>query len=208
MFTYIFTLLALRFIYKNYMRFIRSRQLFSLELVHSIPARTVMVTNLPAHLQSERALAEYYENMDLAVESVSLCREVAGLKDLLDRRTEVLMKLESAWVNYVGNPSTVESYDPSDSVMPEQDLSHAESQRGRLVVPHRSRPTMRLGWFKSKVDAIEHLDNQFTEADDAVKRKRRTGKFKPTHVAFVTFEKMSSAVGLFSPFSLALRLPV
>jgi len=33
---------------------------------------------------------------------------------LLDKRTDALLKLEAAWVNYVGNPSTVEAYDPSD----------------------------------------------------------------------------------------------
>jgi hypothetical protein len=63
LFTYLFTLLTLYFLYKNYRRFIRSRQLFSLELVHSIAARTVMVTELPPYLRGERALAEYFEAM-------------------------------------------------------------------------------------------------------------------------------------------------
>lgn len=74
LFSYIFTITALYFIHRNYKRFIRARQLFSLELVHSIPARTVMVTNLPPHLRSEKALAKCFENMDLAVESVNVCR--------------------------------------------------------------------------------------------------------------------------------------
>ena len=98
MFTYLFTILALYFIYKNYRRFIRSRQLFSLELVHSIPARTILVTNLPAHLQGERTLAEYFENMSMAVESVSVCREVGALKTLLDNRTRALLALEQQWL--------------------------------------------------------------------------------------------------------------
>ncbi|KII85606.1 hypothetical protein PLICRDRAFT_44934 [Plicaturopsis crispa FD-325 SS-3] len=191
LFTYLFTLLALRFIHKNYRRFIRSRQLFSLELVHSIPARTVMVTHLPNHLQGERPLAEYFENMGLSVESVSVCREVATLKTLLDRRTKALLKLESAWVKYVGNPSSVESYDPS--TMGDLEPSTLEGQHERLVVPHRKRPTIRPSLFKGKVDALEYLDTQFQEADELVKKWRRSGKFKATHVAFVTFEKMSCA---------------
>ncbi|CAK5262174.1 unnamed protein product [Mycena citricolor] len=189
-FTYLFTLLALFFIYKNYRRFIRSRQLYSLELVHSIPARTVMVSNLPRHLLGERALAEYFENMDLSVESVTLCREVSSLKRLIDKRTEALLALESAWTSYVGNPSAVEEYDPEASGGPLVDVESGPQQR--LVVPHRPRPTIRPRWFGPKVDALEYLETEFKDIDEKV-RKRRLAKFKATPVAFVTFEKMSSA---------------
>ncbi|GLB41104.1 putative cytosolic domain of 10TM putative phosphate transporter [Lyophyllum shimeji] len=195
-FTYLFTILALYFIYQNYRRFIRSRQLFSLELVHSIPARTVLVTNLPNHLQGERPLAEYFENMELAVESVTVCREVSTLKKLLDDRTEALLELEKAWVSYVGNPSSVEEYDPEvmDSTqLVDADLEDGRTRQERLVVPHRRRPTIRPGWFKPKVDALEYLERKFREADELVKKKRRTGRFRATRAAFVTFEKMSSA---------------
>jgi calcium permeable stress-gated cation channel len=203
MFTYLFTFLALYFIYENYKRFIRSRQLFSLELVHSIPARTVLVTNLPSHLRSERTLAEYFENMDMAVESVSVCRELGALKTLLDQRTKALLDLESAWVKYVGNPSTVEEYDPEGngiSLLVDTDIEGQPTQN-RLVVPHRKRPTIRPGWFKPRVDALEYLEARFKEADELVKKRRRS-KFRSTNTAFVTFEKMSSAVCLFYFFSL------
>ncbi|KAF5354076.1 hypothetical protein D9756_007257 [Leucocoprinus leucothites] len=192
-FTYLFTLLALHFIYKNYRRFIRSRQLFSLELVHSIPARTVLVTDLPKHLQGERPLAEYFENMDLAVESVTVCREVGSLKGLIDLRTKRLLELERAWVDYVGNPSTVEEYDPETSAMPLIDTDVEGGAPTKLVVPHKPRPTLRPGWFKPKVDALEYLEKRFKEADELVKKKRRMGRFKATGSAFVTFEKMTSA---------------
>ncbi|KAI9438478.1 DUF221-domain-containing protein [Lactarius indigo] len=182
-FTYLFTLLSLRFIFLNYKRFIKARQLFSLELVHSIAARTVMVSGLPSHLRSERALAEHFENMKLSVESVNICRELGSLERLIDTRTRALLRLEDAWVQYVGNPSTVESYDPSD---------HATASH-RLVIPHHKRPTLRTSCFSRPVDAIQFLEKKFLDADDAVKRYRRVGKFKPTDVAFVTFEKMSSA---------------
>ncbi len=198
MFTYLFTLLALYFIYKNYRRFIRSRQLFSLELVHSIPARTVMVTNLPPHLRGERPLAEYFENMDLAVESVTLCREVGSLQQLLDKRTKALLQLENAWTGYVGNPSIVEEYDPEGTgILIDTDIEGGHSTQTKLVVPHRPRPTIRPGWLKGKVDALEYLEQRFKEADEQVKKKRRTCKFRSTGAAFVTFEKMTSAVRLF-----------
>lgn len=199
-FTYLFTLLALYFIYQNYRRFIRSRQLFSLELVHSIPARTVLVTNLPNHLKGERPLAEYFENMGLAVESVTVCREVSSLKILLDKRTSALLALEKAWVDYVGNPSSVEEYDPegAGAQLVDLDIEDAQPRQGKLVVPHKKRPTMRPGWFKPKVDSLEYLEKEFREADELVKKRRKTGKFRATQSAFVTFEKMSSAVRFYS----------
>ncbi|KAF7368952.1 hypothetical protein MVEN_00221500 [Mycena venus] len=179
-FTYLFTLLALYFIYKNYRRFIRSRQLFSLELVHSIPARTVMVTNLPRKLQGERPLAEYFENMGLAVESVTVCRDVGSLKSLIEKRTKALLKLEDAWVSYVGNPSTVEEYDPEASgVLPLVDVESAAYHPAKVVRAQSRR-------------ALEYLEARFKEIDEKV-RKRRLARFRATQVAFVTFEKMSSA---------------
>lgn len=201
-FTYLFTLLSLRFIYLNYKRFIKTRQLFSLELVHSIAGRTVMVTGLPPHLRSERALAEHFENMKLSVESVSICREISSLEHLIEARTRALLKLEEAWVQYVGNPSTVETYDPSDyAIIGDGDPASTEAQvPNRFVIPHHKRPTLRPGWFSGRVDAIECLEKRFMEADEAVKRHRRTGKFKPLDVGFVTFEKMSSAVRVFLAF--------
>jgi hypothetical protein len=198
-FTYLFTILTLYFLYHNYRRFVNARQLFSLELVHSISGRTIMVTDLPLYLQGERTLAEYYEAMGLAVESVSLCRDPGELKELLDKRTKALGKLESAWVDYIGNPSTVTPSDPTDGVIaPLVDVDGAEAGPSpKLVVPNRPRPTMRTGWFGltgAKVDALDFLDEQFKAADEAVRSKRANGRFKPTQTAFVTFEKMSYAV--------------
>ena len=152
-----------------------------------------MITRLPQHLRGERALAEYFENMGMSVESVSVCREVDSLKELLDARTEALLKLEAAWVDYLGNPSRAEPVDGETQPLVDLETGAQDEQR-RLIVPNKKRPTLRPRWFKAKVDALEYLDARFREADDAVTRKRRTGKFKATQVAFVTFEKMSSAV--------------
>ncbi|KIY73172.1 DUF221-domain-containing protein [Cylindrobasidium torrendii FP15055 ss-10] len=192
-FTYAFTVLTWYLLYKNFRRFIRSRQLFSLELVHSIPARTIMVTNIPRPLQNERALAEYFEGLSLQVESVTVCREVGSLKTLLDKRTQALLALEKAWVQYVGNPSTVEEYDPDLPLIDFDGDSGGPNQTRRFVVPHRKRPTMRPGWLKAKVDALEYLEGRFKELDEAVKKRRQSGRFKATEAAFVTFEKMSAA---------------
>lgn len=155
-----------------------------------------MVSRLPPHLQGERALAVYFENMGLNVESVSVCRQVGSLASLLEKRTNALLELERYWVKYVGNPSTVENYDPSTSAAGNSvfDLDVESQQRTtRLVIPHHGRPTLRPSWLTSKVDALEYLEKKFNDFDESVRKKRRMGKFRSTHVAFVTFETMTSA---------------
>lgn len=207
LFAYAFTLLTLRFLYVNYHSFIRLRQLYSLQLVHSVAARTIMLTDLPEHLRGEHALAVHFEKMDLSVESVNLCRELGPLEGLIHKRTDILLKLEKAWTAYVGNPSSVADYDPSVNIRNDLSTTGAnavadmgdgstdeEAQRARLVVPNRTRPTVRPKWFSKKVDALEYLQTQFSDADEAVRRKRRSAKLKATATAFVTFESMAHAV--------------
>jgi hypothetical protein len=112
-FTYVFTLLCLSFFHRNFHRFVQARQSFSLHLIHSVSARTVLVTNVPAHLRGDKALADYFEGMSWPVESVSVCRDVTKLKELLDERTNALLKLEAAWTTFVGNPAKkTKGYDP------------------------------------------------------------------------------------------------
>ena len=114
LFTYLFTGLVLYFLHRNFHRFIQSRQAFSLNLVHSISARTVLVTNLPQHLRGDKVLADYFESCNWSVESVSVCREVEPLRRVLERRTNALLKLETAWSDWVGNPAKgVTGYDPN-----------------------------------------------------------------------------------------------
>ncbi|SCZ96759.1 BZ3500_MvSof-1268-A1-R1_Chr4-1g06692 [Microbotryum saponariae] len=116
-FTYALTILALVFLHRSWRRYIPLRQLFSLEHAHAIPARTVLVTDLPPHLRSEKALADYFESIHLneaheapsglGVDSVVVTRAVGGMKELLHERTKALMALEKAWVDWLGNPVPV-----------------------------------------------------------------------------------------------------
>ncbi|GAA6030870.1 hypothetical protein JCM8097_008916 [Rhodosporidiobolus ruineniae] len=269
-FTYLFTILCLVFLHRNWRRYIPLRQLFSLELAHSVPARTVMCTALPPHLRSERALAEYFEGINvsgsavstaeyggglrggpsaagaLAVESVTVTRAIGSMRELLERRTAALRKLEDAWARYLGNPvpgegkKAVFGYDrefeverivhgleaTSEPTPDREGQNGAGGRSGRLidvdgdegdgeeerhhdedddlearllapptptiVNPARKRPTLRPRLFARKVDALDYYAEQFRKADEAV-RKRRKGKFRPTGVAFVTFQSLAAA---------------
>lgn len=160
-----------------------------------------MVSHLPPHLQSEPTLAEYFEQMDLRVESVNVSREVGSLRRLLDLRTDALLKLESAWVDYLGNPSQIAPTSTVNHLLVDTDAASIESQPEQLVLPNRKRPTVQPGWFRRKVDALEYYEQKFREADELVKKRRHSGRFKASHVAFVTFEKMSSAVRRLQSYS-------
>lgn len=103
-FTYVFTILCLSFFHRNFHRFVQARQTFSLHLIHSVSARTVLVSNVPSHLRGDKALADYFEAIGWTVESVSVCRDVSRLKQQLDQRTHALLSLEAAWTQWVGNP--------------------------------------------------------------------------------------------------------
>ncbi|GAA6025636.1 hypothetical protein JCM11491_007153, partial [Sporobolomyces phaffii] len=267
-FAYVFTILALVFLHRNWRRYIPLRQLFSLELAHSIPARTVLITDLPPHLRSERALADYFEGLrlgpsdggdgssgggggGLAVESVVVTRAIGSMKEFLERRTRALRTLEAAWTKYLGNPVPTEGkaavfgYDRDAEVERilsdtagstfettggDEELGLANGRaappaEGRLIdleeggprdgdevddvesilsarafaasappkiISNKKRPTLRPHWFAKKVDALDYYAEQFRQADDAV-RKRRRGKFRPTGTAFVTFQSLAAA---------------
>ena len=56
-------------------------------------------------------MANYFEGCGWTVESVSVCREVEALRKVLERRTNALLQLETAWADWVGNPANVKGYD-------------------------------------------------------------------------------------------------
>lgn len=110
--TWAITLILLGFLHRYFHRFVAARQSFALQLIHSVPSRTVIVTDIPPQYRGDRALAEYFEGCGWEVESVSICRHLSALKEALRRRTDALLQLERAWADWVGNPSTAPGYDP------------------------------------------------------------------------------------------------
>lgn len=67
----------------------------------------MLVRQIPQHLRGDRQLADYFEECGWAVESVAICREVEPVRRELERRTNALVRLEEAWVEWVGNPAGV-----------------------------------------------------------------------------------------------------
>jgi hypothetical protein len=107
-FTFVFSFLVISFLHRNFHRFLKARQSFSLQLIHSISARTVLVRQIPQHLRGDKQLADYFEECGWSVESVAICREVEPVRRQLEKRTNALLELEAAWVEWVGNPASVD----------------------------------------------------------------------------------------------------
>jgi hypothetical protein len=220
MFTYVFSLLAIYLLRRTYIRFIHSRQVFALDHAHSVPARTVFVSKLPVHLRDERELADYWESMDMGVESVTVARHVGSLSALLVTRTAKLRRLEAEWTKYIDNPAEpVPGYDPDREVEnilegstsaateqenPAQDRvlgqPQGDDEEARLLsspppmvsVPGRKRPMIRPRLFGRLVDALDYYADEFRKADEAVDLRRRA-RYRPTSNAFVTFERLATA---------------
>lgn len=220
-FTAAFTLITLLFLHRTYSRFVRQRQLFALDVAQSIPARTVLVQNIPPHLQRDPTLGDYFQKLDLKVESVNVVRQVGRLGDLLQERTQKLRTLETAWAKYIGNPTKLHFYDrqseesqivnfaPEATETPsgylvdageqgvqqpheDQDNQAVPFPAEKLVVPGKKRPTVRPKWFSTAVDALEFYQDEYRRANTAVQRARE-GRFRTTTTAFVTFETQAAA---------------
>ncbi len=137
--TYLVSVLALRALWRNYQRFVRNRQLHALQILDTIPARTVEVRGLPTHLRNdERKLAEYFEQMGYDVESVAIVHDVKGLGKMLEQRANALYSLERMWASYVGNPTQAKGYEPeaiAEAIHQriEQDEEEEEPARGQAA---------------------------------------------------------------------------
>ncbi|KAG0231838.1 hypothetical protein BGW42_008587 [Actinomortierella wolfii] len=216
-FTWIFSILTLYTLWKTYEDYVAIRRSYMIKRSRSITNRSVMVTGLPLHLQSDYALASFYESLGVGtVEAAHVCRHVGKLQKLIEQRADALKNLERAYCDYYGNPSGDPNYDP-DAIEEENarieqsyqqhgstdipDISNLDSNRDSgtplaLGTKIKPRPTTRLGFlglFGKKVDKIDHLRQIFFTLDKAVQKMRMSKIYTTTGTGFVTFENMHAA---------------
>ncbi|KAF8941178.1 hypothetical protein BGZ58_001459 [Dissophora ornata] len=175
-FTWLFSLFTVYSIWRTYEGYIDVRRRYLLKRRKAIVNRTIMVIGLPVHLQSDRALATFYESLGVGtVESAHVCRHVTSLKRLIEQRAHALRALELVYMQYYGNPSKRLDYDPNAIVAenerileqhqhrhagpitgestpqgPEQSCFPETADRSLVVDSARGvekRPTMRLGFL-------------------------------------------------------------
>jgi calcium permeable stress-gated cation channel len=206
-FVYLFTGIALYLIVTETKRIIRIRQDY-LGSQSTITDRTIRLSGIPVELRTEGKIRETIERLEIGkIESLILCRDWKELDDLMDRRMQVLRKLEEAWTVHLGDRRGPGSLDHSNSRSANHTAEDEESQllqgdeneRSRVLSYARGRPTTRIwyGFLKlqsQKIDAIDYYDEKLRKLDEKIKLVRKKG-FKPTPLAFVTFDSAASCVG-------------
>lgn len=215
-FTWLFSVYTIYLLWQTYEGYIEIRRKYLLKNRKVIANRSIMITGLPLHLQTDRALATFYESLGVgAVESAHVGRHVTSLQRLIEQRAHALRALETAYTSYYGNPSGRPDYDPEAIALENSRTLESEftnsgedfredyfsdvSSRSSNDDKPRRRPTMRLGFlgqFGKEVDMIDHYREVFATLDKAVQRLRLSRVFASTSIGFVTFEEMNSAVSL------------
>lgn len=198
-FTYIFSLLLLRLLRSTYLKLISINPSFSLtypEVRNSL--RTVIIRQLPLHLQNDKALADYFNQvLRYPTESNHVLKDITGILPFLHSRTQALETLELGYTRWLGHPDSIPitstpnlTGTPSSQNLP-SDLERAHDGLVTNAIHQRPRYRPHCLSFKT-TDWIDHWTHQFRQADELV-RRRRTGKFKPLPIGFVTFKNLIHA---------------
>lgn len=131
-FAYVFTLVTFYFLNRTFNDYTYLRTKYLLKQSKSLTGRSIIVTNIPKHLRSDKALAEYYEKLGIGpVESCYVVRTVHRLNTMIKKRAEALIHLEDAYADYWGNPCSIPGYDPDrivhDNELYEKIIHYAEN---------------------------------------------------------------------------------
>ncbi|THV52355.1 hypothetical protein BGAL_0081g00060 [Botrytis galanthina] len=202
-FTYVFTGLAIFFMNRQTHRVIRVRQDY-LGSQSTITDRTIKLSGIPEDLRSEKKITEFLEKLQIGkVESVTLCRNWKKLDDMMDKRVQVVRRLEEAWTVHLGQQQR-----PSvGPIRTQHSASDANAENGtqshegdnllgsdHITSYDQPRPTTRIWYgflnFQSrKVDAIDHYEEQLRKLDDMINDARKK-EYSPTALAFVTMDSI------------------
>ena len=204
-FVYLFSGYAIYLIVTETKRIIRVRQKV-LGTQSSITDRTIKLSGIPSHLQSEPVIKETIENLEIGkVESVILCKDWKELDNLVTERLSVLRKLEEAWtVHYGLRHAEGRSESQSNNQTREEDEEQAALLNGHdAEQPHvrpygKDRPTTRI-WFgflnlqSRRIDAINYYEEKLRRLDDRIIAARKK-ELQPVPVAFVTMDSIAACV--------------
>ncbi|KAI9745689.1 MAG: hypothetical protein M1818_001223 [Claussenomyces sp. TS43310] len=205
-FTYVFTAIALYFMWDGTKRVIEVRQDY-LGSQSTITDRTVKLSGIPKDLRSEHKIKDIIEGLEVGeVESVTLCRDWKELDSLLDDRASVLRKLEECWAVHLGKtnnrglklPAIAPLSNNNDEGEDEHDREDDNllSGYGNGSNVEKPRPTTRV-WFgtlklqSKKVDAIDYYEERLRKLDEKIHEARKKD-FTPTPLAFVTLDSVAA----------------
>lgn len=207
-FVYLFTGVALYLIVTETKKIIRIRQGY-LGNQSTITDRTIRLSGIPSELRSEDKIKETIEKLEIGkVESVMLCRDWKELDDLMDKRMNVLRKLEEAWTVHLGhkpgskNRKYVHSRSSQSAGRVDGDdeesrlLEDGRDEQNHVSSYAHDRPIIRI-WYgflslqNRRVDAIDYYEEKLRKLDEQIKSARKKD-YTPTPLAFVTMDSIAA----------------
>lgn len=216
-FAYLFSGLAVYLLVTETERIIDIRQEY-LGNQTTVTDRTIRLSGIPNDLRSEEKIKDFVEQLEIGkVESVSLCREWKDLDDAIDRREQVLCRLEEAWIDYLKKrrakgitgpdqpnyrdaplrPYTDdpdEEQDSSDPAVESNDEQQRQDSAALALDPNRPKTTIHYGPLKLRrryVDSIEHYEMELQDLDAKIAQLRER-EYAPTPLAFVTMDSVAA----------------
>lgn len=200
-FVYVFTGLVYYFLWDQTQEVVQVRQQY-LGNQSTVTNRTIKLSGIPENLRSEGTLKEYLEKLGIGkVENITICRQWKELDLLLDKRQNMLRKLEEA--HTVHHTAKKRPRDLSILQAEQAESMPSDEEAQPLVggTPRRPRSsgrpqiTKRYGRFKLKskrVDAIDYFTAKLQKLDDKITEARRK-EYRPTPFAFVTLDSVAAA---------------
>ncbi|KAI9506369.1 hypothetical protein BX070DRAFT_187530, partial [Coemansia spiralis] len=158
---YVMTAIFFFFVWREYKRFITIRQnnFASSSYLRKLQSRTLMLTRVPADLQSDAALHSFVSSRcpDYSPSRVSIARKIGELQDLIDQHEKAVRKLEKVLCKYLAGDHTT-----------------------------KARPQMKVNG--AMVDSIEHYTQEIESLEAAINKTRHESEtFTPTSVAFLSY---------------------
>ncbi|KAJ2258678.1 hypothetical protein GGI13_000527 [Coemansia sp. RSA 455] len=214
---YVFTALVYFYFARFAYQALALRWHYLARLRHTRPARSIMVTGIPAELATEAALKRHFElhteSCRLgAVEAVEIVPRIAKLGAVVRRREHFLRAIEETTSLVLGNPCTAVGYDREHLVSlltthhspgPATGISDAHAEALQLLrlwsLPNfkTARGERRLAYV---LDSLLPTLRNFHHADGVVREARRhwfssyDGRAeRSSSVGFVTFADAASA---------------
>ncbi|KAJ2892049.1 hypothetical protein IWW38_003368, partial [Coemansia aciculifera] len=212
---YVFTALVYFYFARFAYQALALRWHYLLRLKHTRPARSIMVTGIPAELATEAALKQHFESSaDTcrlgAVETVEIVPRIAKLGAVVRRRERLLRSIEEHLSLILGNPCNAVGYDRehlrllltthhASTVVGDAYREAVQLLRVWSLPTFKStrRGERRLGQL---LDSLLPALRQFHHADGVVSEERRhwfasyDGRTeRSSSVGFVTFADAASA---------------
>ncbi|EGX95247.1 hypothetical protein CCM_03519 [Cordyceps militaris CM01] len=208
-FTYFFVALTLYTINWETFRIIKLRQDY-LGSQSTVTDRTFRLSGIPVSLRSEAKLKTLVEKLGVgSVETVFLCRDWKDLDALVEERTRLLNRLETAWARYLDSqhPHNRDGLGRSDHLpVPdtarEQDEESGENwgllqsnpDQPHLLHGVRPQVVLRYGFMglrRQKVDAIDYYEEKLRRIDEKVVVARKQ-EYKTADMALVTMDTVAA----------------